>query len=155
MVPRLELRASWESFMSVACSPGAHRHCRRLAGWRGGKHSAEEHIAAKPMCKQTDLHCTPGSIFGSQVQLPRRPTSRLASAVPRGMGVVEKHTSVYKHLSKAASDPPKGSVPGIVCFPRSCQGIQMGAVCNCSSSVVHTSAEKGLNSITELPAHLL
>lgn len=128
------------------------------ADWQGGREeSTPQRSAWQPNWCAGRLTSTAllEDVLHSQVQLHRRLTSRLVSAVPRGMGVVKKHPSVYKHLSRAGLDPPKGSVPGIVPFPRCCQGIQLGAVCSYSSSVIHTSAEKGLNSITGLTTHLL
>lgn len=90
----------------------------------------------------------------SQVQLPRRLTSRPVPAVPRGMGIAKKHPPVYKQLSSAGPDPPKGSGAGIVPVPGRCWEIQLGAGCSCSWSVTQ-SAGKGLNSIPGLTTHLL
>lgn len=60
MALRLELRPSWETFVCAAHCPGTHRHCRRLVGWKAGKHSPEQSITAELVHRQTDLHCTPG-----------------------------------------------------------------------------------------------
>lgn len=103
-----------------------------------GKHSAEECITASWCAGRLTSTALLENVLHSPVQLPRRLTSRLVSAVPWGMGVVKKHPSLYEHLSRAGSDPPKSSVPGIVPFPRYCQGIQLGAVCSCSSGAAYT-----------------
>lgn len=144
MVPRLELRPSWESSVSAADSPDTHGHCSRLAGWEEStsqRSASQSNWCMRSLTSAALLE----KVVRSQEQLPRHLTSRLVSAVPWGMGVVKKHPSVYRHLSRAGLDPPGGSVPGIAPFPRHCQGIWLGAVCSCSSSVMHSSAEKGLN----------
>lgn len=141
--------------MSAAHSPDMPGNWR---WWQdGGGESTPQRSVSQPNWHAGSLTSTAllENVLCSRVQLPRRLTSRTVSAVPWGVGVAKKHPSVYKHLSRAGSDPPKSLVPGIVPFPRCCQGIQLCAACSCSSSVIHTSAEKGPNSITGLTTHLL
>lgn len=87
----------------------------------------------------------------SQVQTP---DLRPGSCRALEHGRCKEHPSVYKQLSRAGSDPPKGSGPGIVPFPGCCWEIQLGAGCSRSCRVIQ-SAGKGLNSVPGLTTHLL
>lgn len=138
VVPRLQLNPFWESSVSAADSPDTHRHGSRLAGCKGGKHSAEKRITAQLVCAQPDLCCTPGKghlLPGAAPQTSDLPPGFCCSL---GHGSCKETPFSYKHSSRAGSDPPRGSVPGIAPFPRCCQGIRLGAVCSCSSSVMHS-----------------
>lgn len=127
-VPRVGTEAFLSGFCGCCPLPGLPEAHRTRAEWRG-----EQSSASQP----AELPCCPGRCAGprcssqTQVQLPdpgaapRRLTP--APAVPRGMGVAKKHLAVYKQLSRAGSDPPKGSGPGIVPFPGCCWEIQLGA----------------------------
>lgn len=138
MVPRLELNPFWESSVSAADSPDTHRHCSRLAGCKGGKDPAEKRITAQLVCAQPDLCCTPGKGRLLPGAAPQTSDLLPGFCCSLGHGSCKETPFSYKHSSRAGSDPPRGSVPGIAPFPRCCQGIRLGAVCSCSSSVMHS-----------------
>lgn len=144
MVLRLELRPSWETFVCAAHCPGTHRHCRRLVGWKAGKHSPEQSITAELVHRQTDLHCTPGKC------------SPFPCAAPQTSDLPPGFCSPLRHGSCEETAPQFTSIlPGQVQTLPNVQFRQLGAVCSCSSGVIHTSAEEGLNFITGLTTHLL
>lgn len=147
MILGLELRPFCQGFVPAAHSPDSQRHA---GDWQGGRGEGTGQRSAS----QPAGPCCPGrhSLFpGAARQTPDLPPG---SCRAPGQGRCKEHPSVHKQLSRAGSDPPKGSGPGIVPFPGCCWEIQLGAGCSCSCRVIQR-AGKGLNSIPGLTTHLL
>lgn len=69
---------------------GDHRHCRRLVGWKAGKHSPEQSITAELMHRQTDLHCAPGKCYLSPRAGPQTSDLLPGFCSPLGHGSCEE-----------------------------------------------------------------
>lgn len=138
--------------MPAAHSPDSQRH----AGAR-----KEEGTQQRSASQPADLLCSPGKRALFPGAAPQTSDLPPGSGSPPGAWALQRNTSfftsslsVYKQLSSAGPDPPKGSGAGIVPVPGRCWEIQLGAGCSCSWSVTQ-SAGKGLNSIPGLTTHLL